>query len=227
MNSSFYLALALLVAVVIADNTRDKKEVIYNPYGQITDANKFLATAGYNNYNNYQQLPYNNNNYYQPAAYSAYNHQYYQQQQPYQRVGGYPYNGDIATGYNYQQHHNQYNYPYNSGYQQYSGFQQYPYNINQQYPYNINQQYSAYQQQYPYGYQNAYGHQQYPFGYNNAYNFNQVLRQAPAYPSTGAQPISPPVPHPFYHVQGTYYPTTTEVNKPPVTVAPVDPKKTY
>jgi hypothetical protein len=224
MNSSFYVALALLVAVVIADNSRSKKEVIYNPYGQITDANKFLTTAGYNNHNNYQQLPYNNY-YYQPAAYSAYNQQHYQQQQPYQRVGGYPYNGDIATGYNHQhhynrqQHYNQYNnFPY-GGYQQYSGLQQYPY--------NINQQYGAYQQQFPYGYQNAYGHQQNPFSYNNAYNFNQVLRQAPAYPSSGAQAVSPPVPHPFYHVQGTYYPTSTEVNKPPVTVATVDPKKTY
>ncbi|KAL4098895.1 hypothetical protein QTP88_023412 [Uroleucon formosanum] len=222
MNSSFYVALTLLVAAVIADDSRNKKEAIYNPYGQITDANKYLITAGYNNYN-YQQLPYNNN--YQQAAYSAYNQQYYQQ--PYQRVAGHPYNGYIATGYNHQQAYNQYNnYPY-SGYQQYSGFQQYPYNSNQQYPYNSNQQYGAYQQQYPYGYQNAYGHQQNPFGYNNAYNFNQVFRQAPAYPSSGAQAISPPVPHPFYHIPGTYYPTTTEINKPPAANVTVDPKKTY
>lgn len=191
-------------------------------YFYFTDANKYLITAGYNNYN-YQQLPYNNN--YQQAAYSAYNQQYYQQ--PYQRVAGHPYNGYIATGYNHQQAYNQYNnYPY-SGYQQYSGFQQYPYNSNQQYPYNSNQQYGAYQQQYPYGYQNAYGHQQNPFGYNNAYNFNQVFRQAPAYPSSGAQAISPPVPHPFYHIPGTYYPTTTEINKPPAANVTVDPKKTY
>uniref|UniRef100_A0A2S2NYE8 Uncharacterized protein n=1 Tax=Schizaphis graminum TaxID=13262 RepID=A0A2S2NYE8_SCHGA len=236
MKSSLYVALALFVTVVIADDSRSKKDAIYNPYGQITDANKYLATAHpahvYNN--NYQQVPYNG---YQPAAYSAYNQLQYYQQQPYQRVGEYPYNVDTATtGYN------QYNnYPYSGGFQQYpynvnqhypyNVNQQYPYNVNQQYPYNVNQlQYGAYQQQqYPYfGYQNAYGRQQIPFGYNNnynAYNFNQVVRQAPAYPSAGAQPVSPPVPHPFYHTQGTYYPT--EINKPtaPAPAATVEPPK--
>ncbi|XP_060840046.1 uncharacterized protein LOC132921192 [Rhopalosiphum padi] len=247
MKSSLYVALALFVTVVIADDSRSKKEAIYNPYGQITDANKYLATVHpahvyNNNNNNYQQVPYNS---YQPAAYSAYNQLQYYQQQPHQRVGGYPYNGDAATtGYN------QYNnYPYSGGFQQYpyNVNQQYPYNVNQQYPYNVNQQYpynvhqqypynvnqlqyGAYQQQYPYfGYQNAYGRQQIPFGYNNnnynAYNFNQVVRQAPAYPSAGAQPVNPPVPHPFYHTQGTYYPT--EINKPTpaAPAAPVEPPK--
>ena len=224
MKSSFYVAVALFVTVVIADDSRSKKEAIYNPYGQITDANKHLAAAHpahvYNN--NYQQVPYNG---YQPAAYSAYNQLQYYQQQPHQRVGAYPYNGDIAaTGYN---QYNNYN-PYSGG------FQQYPYGANQQYPYGVNQlQYGAYQQQYPYfGYQNAPGRQQIPFGYNNnnsynAYNVNQAVRQAPAYPSGGAQPISPPVPHPFYHTQGTYYPTATEINKPTAAVAaaPVEPPK--
>lgn len=206
-----------------------------------TDANKYLGAAVpaniYNNNNNnyhQQQLPYNG---YQPAAYSAYNQLQYYQQQPYQRAGAYPYNGD--TGYN------QYNnyYPYGGGFQPYpyNFNQQYPYNVvNQQYPYNqpqqygaYQQQYGAYQQQYPYnyGYQNAYGRLQNPFGYNynnyNGYNFNQLIRQAPAYPSAGAQPVSPPVPHPFYHVQGTYYPTTTEANKPTAATvaAPVEPPK--
>ncbi|XP_050053375.1 uncharacterized protein PFA0635c-like [Aphis gossypii] len=236
MKSSYYLALVLFVTVVTAtDDSRSKKEAIYNPYGQITDANKYLGAAVpaniYNNNYHQQQLPYNG---YQPAAYPAYNQLQYYQQQPYQRVGAYPYNG--GTGYN------QYNnyYPYSGG------FQQYPYNFNQQYPYNVvnqqypqqygayQQQYGAYQQQYPYnyGYQNAYGRLQNPFfGYNNnnynGYNVNQVIRQAPAYPSAGAQPVNPPVPHPFYHVPGTYYPTTIEANKPTVApvAAPVEPPK--
>ncbi|XP_025191689.1 class E vacuolar protein-sorting machinery protein hse1-like [Melanaphis sacchari] len=235
MKSSFYVALVLFVTVVTADDSRSKKEAIYNHYGQITDANKYLAGAPRPaNIYDYQRVPYNS---YQPAAYNQL--QYYQQQ-PYQRVGagGYPYGGyTAATGYN---QYNQYNqYPYSGGFQQYpyNVNQQYPYNVNQQYPYNANQQYPYnVNQQYPYnvnhpqhyGYQNAYGLQPNPFGYSgfNAYNFNHALRQAPAYPSAGAQPISPPVPHPFYHTQGTYYPTTIEANKPPqppAAVAAVDP----
>lgn len=70
----------------------------------------------------------------------------------------------------------------------------------------------------------------YPYGgYPDVIGFRNPLsgpyptRQAPPYPSPGAQPLWPPVPHPFYHVQGTYYPPplytntttiTTEANAP-------------
>lgn len=65
----------------------------------------------------------------------------------------------------------------------------------------------------------------YPYGYPNVFGSRDPLsawysvRQAPAYPSPGAQPIWPPVPHPFYHVQGIYYPpplytNATEANTP-------------
>lgn len=104
-----------------------------------------------------------------------------------------------ADGYNYynqQQPYYQSAYPYN---QQYYQPQAYQYNS------NPTQYYGQYSQQYnslPYDYrQNAYGYQSYP-SYGTVIN-----RQAPPYPSPGAQPISPPVPHPFYHTQGTYYPT--------------------
>lgn len=43
------------------------------------------------------------------------------------------------------------------------------------------------------------------------------MRQAPPYPSPGAQPIHPPVPPPFYHPPGWYYPVPI-TEKP--TVAP-------
>lgn len=129
-----------------------------------------------------------------------------------------------ASGYGYysqQQPYYQSAQPYNHLFYQPQTHQRYPYNGNQQY-YN---QYSNlpyvhdnhHQPHYPHAYnQNA-------FDYPNSLDYDTtVIRQAPIYPSPGAQPISPPVPHPFYHPQGTYYPNEIVTVKPAI---PVDPKK--
>jgi len=128
-----------------------------------------------------------------------------------------------AGGYDYynrqqQPYYHQSAYPY---YQQQQAYQRYPYNYGHQ------QHYSQYDNYSPYVFQ--YGHQpQYPhvyrqnaFGYPNSLGYDaNAFRQAPVYPSPGAQPISPPVPHPFYHPQGTYYPTQIVTVKPTVPVYP-------
>lgn len=164
----------------------------------IIDLNKYIAAGGYDHtyYNNPTSTYSPNNqpqNSYQQQPFQPYN---YQQPLPYQQYNGY------QQAYQQQQQYN--GYPYNLNQQHYSHYGQHynalPYNSYQYYPNTLG---------YP---QNAYGYQQSPLD-------PFPVRQAPIYPSPGAQPISPPVPHPFYHQQGVYYPpqlypSTTEANKP-------------
>jgi hypothetical protein len=120
----------------------------------------------------------------------------------------------------YIDHHNSLNYPYNID-QYYQPHGQQPYD-GQHYPY------AGYQNDHQNGYLPSHnGAQQNGFGgYSNLMSYNQFgFRQAPTYPSPGFQPVHPPAPHPFYHTQGTYYPSqTTEANKPETTI---DPRKIY
>lgn len=131
------------------------------------------------------------------------------------RISG-PHRYVAADGYNYynqQQPYYQPVYPHN---QQCYQPQAYQYNS------NPTQHYGQHSQQYnslPYNYrQYPYGHEQNAYGYQNYPSYGAIaIRQAPPYPSPGAQPLNPPVPHPFYHTQGTYYPTV-------ITEKPVGPK---
>ncbi|XP_050441757.1 uncharacterized protein LOC126846421 [Adelges cooleyi] len=79
---------------------------------------------------------------------------------------------------------------------------------------------------YPYGDLQLYGpprqlsYQQQQYGIPGPYR-----PLPPGTSSPGTVPIHPPVPHPFYHVQGSHYPdTTTEPAKTTTTESNVKPK---
>lgn len=122
-------------------------------------------------------------------------------------IGGYDY-------YNRQQpYYRQPTYPYSQQY-----YQRYPYN--QQY---YGQEYNNVPYVFGYPPPQTSSYHQNAFGYTNSPSYDAIaIRQAPVYPSPGAQPIGPPVPHPFYHTPGTYYPNEIVTVKPAV---PADPKK--